>query len=90
MNVKWFPTDFVIYSNIKFHKICPLGTKLFYAERRDESNSRFRKFANAPKHESQTVELLLISARETVLHMLTYASDYEFNLFVIKKTISVL
>jgi hypothetical protein len=85
-----FLTDFDKYSNIKFHKIYPLGTKLFYADRRDEGNSRFRKFVNAPKHHSQTVDLLLISAREIVLHMLIYASDYEFKLFVINKTISVL
>jgi hypothetical protein len=77
-------------NNIKFHKICPLGTKLFYEDRLDEGNSRFRKFANAPKHEARTVDLLLISAREIVLHMLTYASGYEFNLFVINKTISSL
>jgi len=43
-----------------------------------------------PKHESRTVDLLLISAIEIVLHVLTYASDYELNLFVINKTISVL
>ena len=45
-----------IYSNIKFHEICPMGDELLHADGETDLKKlivAFRNFANAPKNEFQ-------------------------------------